>query len=99
MLNRLEVPHVISNDVTKVHHFNLLFTILDISSVLGAKVKASPSNLHVLPSADETVDESFFGDRSDRFCFLLETNRPEARGRLKAGLKRRFFNGRVFLAR
>ena len=85
MLNRLEVHHVISNDVTKVYHFNLLFGILDIPSELGAKVKASPSRLRVFPSADEAVDESFFGDRLDRFCFLFETNRPEACERLKAG--------------
>jgi hypothetical protein len=30
MLNRLEVHHLISNDVTKVQYFNLLFGILDI---------------------------------------------------------------------
>jgi hypothetical protein len=58
MLNRLEVHHVISTDVTKVHHFNLLFGILDIPSELGAKVKASPSRLRVFPFADEAVDES-----------------------------------------
>ena len=77
--------HIISNDVTKVHHFNLLFGILDIPSELGAKVKASPSRLRVFPSADEAADGSFFGDRLDRFCFLFETNRPEACERLKAG--------------
>ncbi len=78
MLNHLEEHHVISNDVTKVHHFNLLFGMLDISSEVGAKKKASPSRLRVFPSADEAVDESFIGDRLDRFCLSFESNRREA---------------------
>jgi hypothetical protein len=77
MLNRLKVHHLISNDVTNFHHFNVLFGILNVPSELGAKVKASPSKLRVFPSADETVDKLFFGDRLNRFCSLFESNRRE----------------------
>lgn len=91
MLNRLEVHHVISDGVTNIHHFNLLFGILDIPSELARKVKSSPSRLRVFPSAEEAVNETFFGDRLDRFCSLFESSRQGAHELLKAG---RFpFNG------
>jgi hypothetical protein len=59
----LEVHHVFSNDVTKVHTFSLPFGIRKIPSELGAKVKPSPSSLRVFPTAKEAAIESFFGDR------------------------------------
>ena len=85
MLNRLEVHHVISDGVTNIHHFNLLFGILDIPSELARKVKSSPSRLRVFPSAEEAVNETFFGDRLDRFCSLFESSRQGAHELLKAG--------------
>ena len=47
MLTHLEVHHAISNDVTKVHTFSLLFGIRKIRSELGTKVTESPSSLRV----------------------------------------------------
>ncbi len=85
MLNRIEVQHVISNDITNVHHFNLLFGILAIAPELGAKVKASPSGLRVFPFADEAANESFFSDRLDRFCSLFEIYIREASELLTTG--------------
>ncbi len=46
----LNGPPVLSNDVTSVHNFSLLFGIREIPSELGAKVKASPSSL---PGVDQ----------------------------------------------
>jgi hypothetical protein len=74
MPTHLEVYHVISDDITKVHTFNLLFGIREIPSKLDAKVKASPSRLRVFPTAEEAAKESFFGDRLDRFCSLFDSN-------------------------
>ena len=59
MLTHLEVQHVISNDVTKVHTFSLLFGIRKIPSELGVKVKASPSSLRVIATPEEDANESF----------------------------------------
>ncbi len=75
MLNRFEVHHVISDGVTNIHHLNLMFGILDIPFELARKVKPSPSRLSVFPSAEEAVNETFFGDRLDLFCSLFESNR------------------------
>jgi hypothetical protein len=55
ILSHLEVHHVISDDVTKVHTFSLLFGIRGILFELGAKVKASPSRLHLFPTAEEAA--------------------------------------------
>jgi hypothetical protein len=85
MLTHLEVHHFISNDVTNVHTFSLLFGIREIPSELGAKVKASPSNLRVFPTPEEAAKSSFFGDRLDHFCSLFESNRREASELLQAG--------------
>ncbi len=46
-----------------------------IPSELARKVKSSPSGLRVFPSAEEAVNETFFGDRLDRFCSLFESIR------------------------
>jgi hypothetical protein len=78
MLSRLEVHHVISNDVTDVHTFTLLFGIREMPSGLGAKVNASPSSLRVFATPEEAANETFFGDRLDHFCSLFESNRREA---------------------
>ncbi len=85
MLNHLEVHHVISDGVTNIHHFNLLFGILDIPPELARKVKSSPSRLRVFPSAKEAVNETFFGDRLDQFFSLFESSRQAAYELLKAG--------------
>jgi hypothetical protein len=85
MLTRLEVHRVLSNDVTSVHDFSLLFGIREIPSELGAKVKASPSSLRVFATPEEATYESFWGDRLDYFCSLFESNRREASELLKAG--------------
>ena len=85
MLTHLEVHHVISDNVTKVHTFSFLFGIREIPSELGAKVKASISRLHAFPTANEAAKESSFGDRLDYFCSLFESNRHEASKLLKAG--------------
>ena len=65
MLTRLEVHHVIFDDVTKVHNFSLLFGIREIALELGLKVKASPSSLRVFATPEEDANESDFGDRVD----------------------------------
>ena len=75
MLTRLEVHHVLSNDVTSVHSFSLLFGIRKILSELGAKVKASPSSFRVFATPEEASNESFFDDQLDHFCSLFESNR------------------------
>ncbi len=85
MLTRLEVHHVISDDVTNVHNFSLLFGVREISSKLGLKVKASPSSLRVFATPEEAANQSYFDDRLDHFCFLLESNRREASELLEAG--------------
>jgi hypothetical protein len=85
MLTRLEVHHVISDDVTNVHNFSLLFGVREIPSELGLKVKASPSSLRVFATPEEAANESYFGDRLDHFCSLLESNRREASELLEAG--------------
>ena len=85
MLTRLEVHHVISNDVTNVHNFSLLFGIREIPSELGTKVKATPSSLRVFATPGEAGNESFFGDRLDHNCSLFESNRREASELLEAG--------------
>jgi hypothetical protein len=59
MLLYLEVHHVISNDVNKVHNFSHLFGIRETPSELIAKVKASSSSLHMFPVAEEAAKESF----------------------------------------
>jgi hypothetical protein len=76
--------HVISDDVTNVHNFSLLFGIREIPLELGLKVKASPSSLCVFATPEEAANESYFGDRLDHFCFLLESNRREASELLEA---------------
>jgi hypothetical protein len=85
MLNRLEVHHVISDGVTNIHHINLRFGILDIPSELARKVKSSLSRLRVFPTVEEAVNETFFGDRLDRFCSLFESSRQAAYELLKVG--------------
>ena len=72
MLTRLEVHHVLSNDVTSVHNFSLLFGIREIPLELGAKVKASPSSLCVFANPEEAANKSFFGDRFDHFFPYLK---------------------------
>ncbi len=80
MLNRLEVHHV-----TNIHHFNLLFGKLDIPSELARKVKSSPSRHRVFPSVEEAVNETFFGDRLNRFCSLFEGYRQKNNPKKKRG--------------
>ncbi len=53
MLTRLEVHYVISNDLTNVPNFSLLFGIREIPSELGLKAKASPSSLRVFAPPEE----------------------------------------------
>jgi hypothetical protein len=85
ILTHLDVHHVISDDVTKVHNFSLLSGIREIPSGLGLKVKASPSRLHVFATPEEAANEAYFGDRLDHFGSLLESNRREASVLLEAG--------------
>jgi hypothetical protein len=85
MLTRLEVNHVITDDVTNVHNFSLLFGVREIPLELGLKVKASPSSLRVFPTPEEAANKSYFGDRLDHFCSLLGSNRQEAAELLQAG--------------
>jgi len=85
MLTRLEVHRVISTDVTSVHNFSLLFGIHEISSELGAKIKASPSSLRVFATPEEAANKTCLGDLLDHFCSLFESNRREASKLLKAG--------------
>jgi hypothetical protein len=68
MLTRLLVHHVISDDVTNVHNFSLLFGVREIPSVLGFKVKASPSSLRVFATREEAANKSYVRDRLDHFC-------------------------------
>ena len=77
--------YVISNDVTNVYTFSLLFGIHEILSKLGAKVKASPSSLGVFVTPDETANKSFLGDRLDHFCSLFESNGQGALELLETG--------------
>jgi len=85
MLTRLEVHHVISNHVTNVHTFSLLFDIREIPSELGVKVKVAPSSLRVFVTPEEASNKSFLGDRLDHFRSLFESNRREALELLEAG--------------
>jgi hypothetical protein len=68
-----------------VHNFSLLFGVREIPSELGLKVKASPSSLRVFATPVEAANKSYFGDRLDHFCSLLESNRREASELLVAG--------------
>ena len=81
----VEVHHFISDDVTNVHNFSLLFGIREIPSELGLNVKAPPSSLRVFATPEEAVDEAYFGNRLDDFCSLLKSSRREASELLEAG--------------
>jgi hypothetical protein len=85
MLTRLEVRHVISDDITNVHNFSLLFGVRKIPSKLGLRVKAPHSSLRVFATPEEAANKSYFGDRLDHYCSLLESNRREASELLEAG--------------
>ena len=67
----IQVHHVLSNDVTSVHNFSLLFGINEIPLELGAKVKVFPSSLRVFAIPEEAANESCFGDRLDQILFLI----------------------------
>jgi hypothetical protein len=62
MLTRLEVHHIISDDITNVHNFSLLVGIREIPSELGLKIKTSPSSLRVFATPEEAANEAFLGD-------------------------------------
>ena len=101
MLTRLKVHHVLSNDVTSVHSFSLLFGIREIPSELGAKVKGSPSSLRVFVTPEEAANESFLA--IDWIIFVPYLKAIDAK--LKATesgsfyLPSQFFDRHIFIAR
>jgi hypothetical protein len=93
MLTRLEVHHVISDDVTNVHNFSLLFGIREIPSELGLKVKAPLSSLRVFATLEEAANEAYWP--IDWITFVPYSKAKN--GKLRSYRKRVVFRSRKVL--